>query len=146
MRKETCGRCGGSGEDKSEWDEVCRVCDGSGTTTRNKSQAMLVFDSGRANKAAEQGIDAAKQARAELFILACDIAERIARERGEVTMDDVQARLIELGHHPRDLGPAAGAIFRNPKKWGFVRMTKSKRVSNHGSDLRVWRLREGWSR
>lgn len=53
------------------------------------------------------------------------------------TADDVQKVLQARGI---DLGPAAGAIFRE-KCWQWTgRFVQSERISNHTRLLRVWRL------
>ena len=104
------------------------------------TQQSLNFDVDRERNARDAGMLRAAEIRRGLLDLAKLIAEMIARDRGEVCADDVQARLMELGHKPRDLGNAAGMIFRGPQ-WEFVRWTKSSRAGSHRNDIRVWRLR-----
>lgn len=65
------------------------------------------------------------------------IAVTIARELGEVTIDDVRQRMDREPLHPN----AYGATF----KVGFEftgRFVKSALASNHGRIIRVWRLKE----
>lgn len=102
------------------------------------TQVGLDFDAVREEKAKERGIAAAADLRPGLLRLAREIAINIALEKGEVTADDVQAKLLIYGFNSSDLGNAAGAIFRK----GFVwtgRFYKSERAGAHRNLLRVWR-------
>jgi hypothetical protein len=115
-----------------------------GFIERLNVQRSIDFDAHASKEAAHEGIARAKKSRIIPYLNACILAERIARERGEVHMDDVFRLAGSLNIDLRDIGPAAGGVFRDRKKWEFVRWTKSDRVSNHDSDLRVWRLRKEW--
>lgn len=71
------------------------------------------------------------------------ILRRVARRRCDrsVTADDAQHVITSMGYQASDLGPAAGSLFRGGE-WEFTgNWKKSKRPTNHSSDLRVWRLR-----
>lgn len=83
----------------------------------------------------------AAEKRAEILLIAKDIARRMAQKQGEVTADDVQRRLILWDYDLSDLGNAAGSIFKG-KEWECVGWKKSERVSNHARAIRVWRLRQ----
>lgn len=76
-----------------------------------------------------------------ILTVAREIAERLARERGAITADDVQAELVKLGYSPYALGNAAGVLFQNGKfeKTGETRI--SQRVHAHQNELKVWRLK-----
>jgi len=86
----------------------------------------------------EVGIQQAVEPRDDLLGRARQIGRAVAIERGTVTADDVQRRLIAEGSPP--LGNAAGALFRG-HEWEFTgQWKKSARVSNHARQNRVWRL------
>ena len=64
------------------------------------------------------------------------VATAVAREFGEVTIDDVRLRMDREPLHPN----AYGALFRV----GFEftgRFVRSALASNHGRIIRVWRLK-----
>ena len=66
-------------------------------------------------------------------------AHRLALERGQVTIDDLRAWANDNGllpHHPN----AWGAVFREPG-WQCVGHAQSHLVTNHGREVKVWRLR-----
>lgn len=112
---------------------------------RGYSQQQIAFDSvtfsaPAAEVAKQEGMTAAAVSRVELLQAAQEIAVQLAQQHGEVTADDVQAVLIQWGHHPSELGNAAGSIFKG-KHWVFVRFCESTRVSNHKRVIRAWRLR-----
>jgi hypothetical protein len=88
----------------------------------------------------EDGLARASLPRKQLLEVARGYAVQIARRRGSVTSDDVYAEMLRDGYDPAALGPAAGAVFRGD----FIftgEWRKSQRISNHASDLRVWRLK-----
>jgi hypothetical protein len=70
---------------------------------------------------------------------ALQAAINIATKAGVVTADDVQAAISTHGYSPKQLGNAAGAIFRNSRfrKVGEVRST---RQSNRGRKIAQWEL------
>ena len=103
----------------------------------------VTFSRPLSEAAKEAGMSLAVSSRRELLeavrIALVQIA--LARESREVTAEDGQRWLIMKGYKPRDLGPAAGSRFHSDD-WEFTgKWRKSERVSNHASDLRVWRLR-----
>ena len=89
--------------------------------------------------AKEAGIRDAASARAELVAHARKLAKAFAIQcvaSREITIDDVQILVGDA-----DLGPAAGAVFRNGE-WEFSgRWMKSARKGNHHRMIRVWRLK-----
>lgn len=100
---------------------------------------MNLFDAAESERRKEAGIAAAAEGRDYLLEIARDRARLVARERGEVTMDDVVAAMLEDGFNPADLGNAAGAVFKG-KEWVFTgRFVRSARVASHSNLLRVWR-------
>lgn len=103
-------------------------------------ESLPLFDYAESQRQAELGIGIAASNNAVLLQKAREIARAIALERGEVTADDVQARLMVHGYGPHDLGNAAGAIFRG-SEWKWTgRLKKSERIHAHSNLLRVWRL------
>jgi hypothetical protein len=69
--------------------------------------------------------------------------EHIARNRPDrcVTIDDAVPFLEAIGMSSADLGNAAGGIFKT-EAWEFSGCwVPSRRVSNHGRSVRVWRLK-----
>lgn len=61
----------------------------------------------------------------------------------EITADDVQDRMEELGYVPGDLGNAAGSVFSGGR-WERVGYTKSRRASRHAGVIGVWRLKSAY--
>jgi len=100
-----------------------------------------LFDLKKGLQLKEKGMAQASITRAELLVRAREIARLIGLSKQFVTADDVQMQLVREGHHPFALGNAAGSIFRG-REWEFTgRMVKSSRVSNHGHQNMVWRLK-----
>ena len=98
------------------------------------------FDLAKGKQRKEEGIAQASLSRSDLLDLARNYAIYIAKQNGEVTSDDVFMAMLRDGLDPTGLGPAAGAVFRTD----FIftgQWKKSQRVSNHASDLRVWKLK-----
>lgn len=102
--------------------------------------SLPLFDAAEARRQAEVGIGLAAENNPRLLELARVIAVRIARERGEVTADDVQAEMMRRGYRSDALGNAAGSIFRG-REWQFTgRTVNSVRINAHARLIRVWRL------
>jgi hypothetical protein len=101
---------------------------------------LKLFSLGDAERLKHEGMRSAANAKKAQLRLARDIAVRIALTRDDFTChaDLVQSVLIEMGIN---LGNAAGSIFTQ-KDWQFTgEFVKSKRVSNHASIRRVWKLK-----
>ena len=91
----------------------------------------------------EEGRRRAEESHFSVLEFARDGLENIARgrESREVTADDATRYLVDNGIEHNALGASAGSLFRG-KQWEFTgRWEKSKKASNHASDLRVWRLK-----
>jgi hypothetical protein len=88
-------------------------------------------------------MDLAAQNRAHLLEYARDVAEMIALSNSfrTCTADEVQQALIANGYKPKQLGNAAGSLFKNGQ-WEFLDWMKSRRVSNHCRLIGIWRLKE----
>ena len=90
-------------------------------------------------QAKEQGMRLAADNQPSALAMAREIAEEIARRNGRVSADDVGREMKARGYD--ETGPWAGSIF-SQKQWEFTGLRiRSKRVSNHGRELKVWRLR-----
>jgi hypothetical protein len=91
----------------------------------------------------EAGIAQASASRNDLINKVRAQLELIARGRADrcVTADDYQPFLEAIGLSSEDLGNAAGSVFKSDN-WEFTgHFVPSKRVSNRGRYVRVWRLK-----
>lgn len=87
----------------------------------------------------EQGMQRAADKRRENLRMAQEYAKLYARRNGSVHADIVSAWLDKRGME--QLGNAAGSLFKG-KEWEFTgEWVKSKKVTNHGHQNRVWRLK-----
>ena len=92
--------------------------------------------------ARDTGIAQAAECRNELVSKVREHLVLVASSRGNrcVTADDFDSFLTTLGKTHKDLGNAAGVIFRTPD-WQFTGMwTPSRRKTNNARHIRVWRL------
>lgn len=68
-----------------------------------------------------------------------DVARRLARQRGAITIDDVRDECPP----PEGIDPRVmGSVFKPKKDWICVDYRKSWRRENHGRPVGIWRLRE----
>lgn len=103
------------------------------------SDQGLLFDDDAGKNAKQFGIETAALNRATVLEIAQTIALELGPQYGEVHADMVFRRLIARNISPKQLGPAAGAIFRGPH-WEFTgRMHRSRRISNHARRICIWR-------
>jgi hypothetical protein len=91
--------------------------------------------------ARDDGMREAAQARREALQFARDLAEVMAGTRGEISADDVQSRMVELGFPVSYLRNAAGSIFKDRRIWESVGWKASTRKGRKASAIRLWRLR-----
>jgi hypothetical protein len=100
------------------------------------------FDRERSRRAKEEGMGLAADSRHELLEAAREAMIRLALTRfnREADADDISSWLIDEGIHPSRLGPATPSVFRDGNWIWTGRWRKSARVSNHSSDLRIWKL------
>lgn len=111
----------------------------SGFPHGKKQDDRTTFDLVQGELAKDKGIERASEPHAADLDMARTIARQIATDKGEVSADDVQLALKKVGYEL--LGKSAGSLFRT-KEWIFTgRWRKSPRVSNHGHENRIWRLR-----
>jgi hypothetical protein len=93
--------------------------------------------------ARDHGLALAAECRNDLVNKIREHLTLVARSKGNrcVTADDYTDFLIAIGSSNKELGNAAGAIFRHPD-WEFTGLrTPSRRKSNHARDIKVWRLK-----
>lgn len=102
-----------------------------------------LFDETKSEAAKVAGMATAANNRHVVLEIARNLAQKIASAKSHRTChaDEVYAELPKLGYDPAELGPAAGSIFAG-KAWEFTGVrVKSKRVSNHSREIKVWRLK-----
>lgn len=73
------------------------------------------------------------------YVAGTEAARRLAKQNGRVTADEVQAELAKIGYTSRDLGNAAGAIFRSGS-FRKVGQVNSTRPGNRGRKISQWEL------
>lgn len=105
-----------------------------------------LFDHSAGAEAARDGIE-----RAQYGLLPWNIglleeaqctAIAIAKQKGEVTADDVVAAFNQVGVDlPGTIGNAMGSLFRG-RHWRHAGTKSSTRITNHARLMRVWRWEE----
>lgn len=108
-------------------------------------EQLNFFNPVRAQELKAEGMKASREnpSRSYLLRIAREGARRAAEERlsRTATADDAYLYLTALGYDQFALGNAAGSLFRG-KEWestgGF---RASRRTSNRGHLVRVWRLK-----
>ena len=88
----------------------------------------------------EQGMNLAAMNNKEKLEAAREVAVEIAREKGEVTSDDVRYRLNLKPSDRRDSQNWMGSIFRDRRFSYTGRRIKSKIARNHAAEIKVWCL------
>jgi hypothetical protein len=103
-----------------------------------------IFDSEEGEYRRSEGVDIAAVSRKHVLCLArqASVKAALARSDRTATADDAQKWLIDRGYSSDYLGNAAGSLFKDRDTWEFTgRWVPSQRVSNHGHQNRVWRLK-----
>ena len=103
---------------------------------------LTIFYGIEADKLKKIGMDRAKMQKSYILEIARQEARRHCKKFGSVTIDDVQAAMIEAGYSPSNLGMAAGSVFKGSEFYATGRYIKSTRVSSHSRPITVWRLSE----
>ena len=88
----------------------------------------------------EQGMNLAAMNNKEKLDIAREVAVEIAREKGEVTSDDVRYYLNLKPSNRRDSQNWMGSIFRDRRFSYTGRRIKSKIARNHAAEIKVWCL------
>ena len=86
----------------------------------------------------EQGMNLAAMNNKEKLDIAREVAVEIAREKGEVTSDDVRYHLNLKPSDRRDRQNWMGSIFRDRRFSYTGRRIKSKIARNHAAEIKVW--------
>lgn len=110
--------------------------------TRPVKQAQgQLFSLTEGKAARDAGQNLAADNRKMLLSKAREVATTIAvtRPSRTVTADDVQKALIKLGHHPEELGNAAGSIFKVKNTWEADGFELSRRKTNHARRIVRWK-------
>lgn len=105
------------------------------------SQQHPEFSIPKAERLKQAGMEAAAEARAEALAEAREVAELMGKNRGSdgITMDDVAwAMMDECPDKLKDLGNAAGSVFRGKQWRTYGEFVQSKRWSRHRNAIRVW--------
>lgn len=104
-----------------------------------------MFDIEAGERLRDEGMAAAAEKRVTVLELAERLAHNIAYNNGTVTIDDVREWMDKYTTNAKDLGNAAGSIFKG-KEFEFTGVwVKSRRVSNHARMVRQWRLKRSSS-
>jgi len=102
------------------------------------------FDGKASEAAKESGMYAAAMSHKAILQAARELAVQLGLRYGNVTIDDVQAVLIQWGHEPGELGMAAGSVFRGKVNGGYIWMKvgdkKTTRVTSHARPVVIWQL------
>ncbi len=100
-----------------------------------------LFDSTASQEAKASGMTIAAENQPGALEMAREIALSIATEGdGRCNADQVGRRMKGLGYE--ETGPWAGSIFKG-EQWEFTgERVRSARTSNHGRELKVWRLND----
>lgn len=94
------------------------------------------FDRDRARRRRDEGVALTETANAEFVQAMRDYAINVCRQRGQVHIDDLRQRALELGIKPASSN-AWGAIFRG-KGWKQIGLKASELVTNHGHRSPIW--------
>ena len=99
-----------------------------------------MYDGDEGQRRKRSGMALARSNRKAILAIARVAAVKIAKKRSDrcITADDVGRHMKENGLG--DLGPAAGSLFKVKTDWQWTGDRKiSKRVTNHGRELKVWK-------
>jgi hypothetical protein len=104
-------------------------------------KAASLFDLPEGIKAGEAGKGLAAVNRATILRNARAVAIWVAERRADrcVSADDVYRHLSS--EQSRQLGNAAGSLFRGSRWENTGRRKQSKRISNHARWIMIWRLK-----
>ena len=98
---------------------------------------LPLFDAKRSKAHKERGMASAASHQRELLGIARAIALTLALNGdGTCTMDDVKRQMLKMGLDPRELGNAAGAVFKTDE-WEFTgERIRSAQVSAHNREIK----------
>src|SRR5688572_25715191 len=99
-----------------------------------------MFDGDEGERQKEAGMALGAANRAAMLAIGREVARKLALRRADrcITADDVGRYMKANGLG--ELGPAAGSLFKVKKDWQWTGERRaSKRTSNHGRELKVWK-------
>lgn len=109
------------------------------TWARTTETELPLFDAALSEQLKDKGKRQAAENKASLLRFARELAVKIAKERGEISADDVALELHKRGISIFALGNASGSLFKT-KDWVWTgSFKKSERVHAHSNLIRVWR-------
>jgi hypothetical protein len=104
-----------------------------------------LFDGDESERQKREGMALAAAHRADRLAYARKLAKELAKQEPDRTCwADPVGRMLDLAGVPS--GPWCGSIFKDNEDWVFTgERRRSERISNHGRELKVWRLKQsGW--
>jgi hypothetical protein len=87
----------------------------------------------------------AAENRADVLAIAQSVAYKLGQRQRHVCIDDVCDKLKELGIERKELGNAAGSVFKGGR-WETVGFVLSRQPKRHAGVIRLWSLSEAWDR
>lgn len=95
------------------------------------------FDLFEGRKLRDEGMALAADSKAQILLVAKQIANRLARAsaNGTCDIDQVQAEMIKLD---LDLGMAAGSVFKG-KDWAYFGLKPTARKTSHARKIVIWK-------
>ncbi len=88
----------------------------------------------------DKGMEMAALKRADVLEKAKEIAVEIALQHPKRICNIDMVRIVMDQRGIGDLGMAAGSVFKG-KHWEYYGTKKTMRVSSHGRDIKIWRLK-----
>jgi hypothetical protein len=99
-----------------------------------------LFDYAEGMKQRDKGMELAALNRAEILQKAKEIAVEIALRHPEKLCNIDMVRSLMDHRELGDLGMAAGSVFKG-KHWEFAGTMKTRRISSHGRNISIWKLK-----
>ncbi len=147
--KKTVRRMNGSGPDVAK-SKISKLSSDKAANKHALDEALkarndvATFNVDEGEHRRSDGMDVAAVSRKHVLRLArhACVEAALARSDRTATADDAQKWLIDQGYSADYLGNAAGSLFTDKDTWEFTgQWLASQRVSNHGHQNRVWRLK-----
>lgn len=107
---------------------------------KEDEQVQLAFDEERGLQLKEIGMALAAENNKMLLLISREVAEKIAKEKGKVTSDDVRLYLNLRPSAKRDSNNWMGSIFRDRRFTWTGEYVRSKLPLNHAAPIKVWEL------
>ena len=107
---------------------------------KEDEQVQLAFDEERGLQLKEIGMALAAENNKMLLLISREVAEKIAKEKGKVTSDDVRLYLNLRPSAKRDSNNWMGSIFRDRRFTWTGEYVRSKLPLNDAAPIKVWEL------